>query len=172
MICMSENESDKEKLREPIPAYRDTFVHFLFGTPGNEPLLLHFLNSVLESDGQLPTASVEVRNPFNPATFATEKWTILDVKATDERGAIFMVEFQTSERQAFADRMTYYGCRSFGGQHGHCHCGNNLYDVSFCWVPPVEEHSQFVPLDSESRFECGVHQQIANAHFGGGEGED
>ena len=113
---MSENELDKEKPREPIPAYRDTFVHFLFGTPGNEPLLLHFLNAVLESDGQLPTASVEVRNPFNPATFATEKWTILDVKATDEQGAIFMVEFQTSERQAFADRMTYYGCRSFGGQ--------------------------------------------------------
>ena len=113
---MSENEPNKEKSRELIPAYRDTFVHFLFGTPGNEPLLMDFLNAVLESDGQLPTQSVEVRNPFNPATFATEKWTILDVKATDEQGAIFMVEFQTSERQAFADRMTYYGCRSFGGQ--------------------------------------------------------
>jgi predicted transposase/invertase (TIGR01784 family) len=113
---MSENEYDKAKSREPVPAYRDTFVHFLFGTPGNEPLLLHFLNAVLESDGQLPTASVEVRNPFNPSTFVTEKWTILDVKATDEQGAIFMVEFQTSERQAFADRMTYYGCHSFGSQ--------------------------------------------------------
>jgi len=113
---MSENEPSKAMSREPIPAYRDTFVHFLFGTPGNEPLLLHFLNAVLESDGQLPTASVEVRNPFNPATFATEKYSILDVKATDERGDIFAVEFQTSERQAFADRMTYYGCRSFGGQ--------------------------------------------------------
>jgi predicted transposase/invertase (TIGR01784 family) len=109
-------ETDGAKPKKPIPAFRDTFVHFLFGTPGNEPLLLHFLNAVLESDGQLPTASVEVRNPFNPATFATEKWTILDVKATDEQGAIFAVEFQTSERQAFADRMTYYGCRSFGGQ--------------------------------------------------------
>ena len=113
---MSENESDKEEPREPIPAYRDTFVHFLFGTLGNEPLLLHFLNAVLESDGQQPTASVEVRNPFNPSTFVTEKWTILDVKATDERGTIFMVEFQTSERLAFADRMTYYGCHSFGSQ--------------------------------------------------------
>jgi len=52
---MSENESNEELPREPIPAYRDAFVHFLFGTPGNEPLLLHFLNAVLESDGQLPT---------------------------------------------------------------------------------------------------------------------
>ena len=112
----SGNESDKATHRKPIPAYRDTFVHFLFGTPGNEPLLLHFLNAVLESDGQLFSRSVEVRNPFNPATFITDKYTILDIKATDERGGIFMVEFQTSERKAFADRMTYYGCRSFGGQ--------------------------------------------------------
>jgi len=91
-------------------------VHFLFGTPGNEPILLHFLNSVLESDGQPFAKSVETRNPFNPATFATEKYTILDVRATDERGDIFLVEFQTSKKTAFADRMTYYGSRAFGGQ--------------------------------------------------------
>jgi len=110
---MSKNDSDD---REPIPAYRDTFVHFLFGSPGNEPILLHFLNAVLESDGQPSAQSVEMQNPFNPATFATEKYTILDVKATDERGDIFLVEFQTSERATFADRMTYYGSRAFGGQ--------------------------------------------------------
>jgi len=115
---MKENDSNdsSKKNCEPIPAYRDTFVHFLFGTPGNEPLLLHFLNAVLESDGQAAARSVEMRNPFNPQTFLTEKYTILDVRATDERGDIFVVEFQTSERKTFADRMTYYGCRSFGSQ--------------------------------------------------------
>jgi hypothetical protein len=77
MGVMSENESDKAKFQEPIPAYRDTFVHFLFGTPGNEPLLLHFLNAVLESSRQQPSRSVEVRNPFNPQTFITDKYTIL-----------------------------------------------------------------------------------------------
>jgi predicted transposase/invertase (TIGR01784 family) len=107
---------ERANSQEPIPAYRDTFVHFLFGTPGNEPILLHFLNAVLESDGQSPAKSVEMRNPFNPQTFITDKFTILDVKATDERGGIFVVEFQTSERAAFADRMTYYACRAFGGQ--------------------------------------------------------
>ena len=105
-----------KKSQEPIPAYRDTFVHFLFGSPGNEPILLDFLNAVLESDGQLPAKSVEMKNPFNPATFVTDKYTILDVRATDERGDIFVVEFQTSERATFADRMTYYGSRAFGGQ--------------------------------------------------------
>ena len=93
--------------REPVPAYRDTFVHFLFGSPGNEPILLHFLNAVLESDGQPFAKSVVARNPFNPQTFVTDKYTILDIKATNERGGIFVVEFQTSERATFADRLTY-----------------------------------------------------------------
>ena len=102
--------------RELIPAYRDTFIHFCFGSVGHEPLLLSFLNAVLESDGQQPAKSVEMRNPFNPATFIREKYTILDVRATDERGGIFQVEFQTSEKKTFADRMTYYGAKSLGGQ--------------------------------------------------------
>ena len=113
---MIENGPNKAKSQELIPAYRDTFVHFLFGTPGNEPILLHFLNAFLESDGQSFAKSVEMCNPFNPATFVTDKYTILDVRATDERGDIFVVEFQTSERTTFADRMTYYGSRAFGGQ--------------------------------------------------------
>ena len=110
------NEADKSKSQELIPAYRDTVAHFLFGTPGHEPLLIYFLNAFLESDGQAFARSVEMKNPFNPATFLTEKYTILDVRATDERGDIFVVEFQTSERKAFADRMAYYGSRSFGSQ--------------------------------------------------------
>jgi predicted transposase/invertase (TIGR01784 family) len=98
-----------KKSQQPIPAYRDTFVHFLFGSPGNEPILLHFLNAVLESDGQPPAKSVRASNPFNPQTFVTDKYTILDVKATDERGGLFVVEFQTYERSTFAERLTYSG---------------------------------------------------------------
>ena len=119
---MSKNDPDKapddhsKKPRKPIPAYRDIFVHYLFGSPGNEPILLHLLNAVLESDGQAPAKSVEMRNPFNPQTFVTEKHTVLDVKATDERGDFFMVEVQTTDQTAFGDRMTYYTSRTFGGQ--------------------------------------------------------
>jgi predicted transposase/invertase (TIGR01784 family) len=113
---MSENVSKDVKYRVPVPAYRDTFVHFLFGSPGNEPILLHFLNAVLESDGRRPAKSVVMRNPFNPKKFVKEKHTVLDVKATDERGDIFIVEVQTAERATFADRMTYYGSRAFSSQ--------------------------------------------------------
>ena len=52
---MGGNDPNRQEL---IPAYRDTFVHFLFGSPGNEPILLHFLNAVPENDGQPPAKSV------------------------------------------------------------------------------------------------------------------
>ncbi|MDR3110437.1 MAG: Rpn family recombination-promoting nuclease/putative transposase [Planctomycetaceae bacterium] len=43
-------DSDKRQHPSLIPAYRDTFIHFLFATPGNEDILLDFLNSILEND--------------------------------------------------------------------------------------------------------------------------
>lgn len=99
-----------------IPAYRDTFVHYLFGVPKNEDILLDFVNAVLDNDDQPLAKSVEAQNPFNPATFVADKYSILDVKAKDDRGDIFVIEFQTAERQEFADRMVYYGGRTFAGQ--------------------------------------------------------
>jgi predicted transposase/invertase (TIGR01784 family) len=156
---MSENEPDKRP-REPIPAYSDTFVHFLFGTPGNEPLLLGFLNAVLESDGQLPTQSVEVQNPFNPATFITDKYTILDVKATDEWGKIFAVEFQTSERKAFADRMTYYSCRSFGGQMYRGTAYSSLNTVIAIAVTTFEMFSQLRSIHNSFRMTAKADSRV------------
>ena len=113
---MSKNTPNEVETRKLIPAYRDTFIHFLFGSPGHEPILLHLLNAFLESDGQAPAKSVAMRNPFNPKTFVTEKHTVLDVRATDERGDFFMVEVQTTDQTAFGDRMTYYTSRTFSSQ--------------------------------------------------------
>jgi predicted transposase/invertase (TIGR01784 family) len=96
-----------------IPAYRDTFVHYLFATPGNEDCLLDLLNAFLEDDGQPLVKSAEPKNPFNPQTFITDKYSILDVKATDESGEVFVIEFQTSERAEFANRMLYYCCKAY-----------------------------------------------------------
>ena len=63
------SEIGKAQSREPILAYRGTFVHFLFGSPGNESILLHFLNAMLNSDGQSFAKSVEARNPFNKFSY-------------------------------------------------------------------------------------------------------
>ncbi|MDR1958155.1 MAG: Rpn family recombination-promoting nuclease/putative transposase [Planctomycetaceae bacterium] len=33
--------------RQPIRATADTFIHYLFATPGNEPVLMSFVNALL-----------------------------------------------------------------------------------------------------------------------------
>jgi predicted transposase/invertase (TIGR01784 family) len=131
---MSEQASQKAEEIPPkplIPAYRDTFVHYLFATPGkeSEESLLDFVNAVLENDDQPLVQSVETKNPFNPQTFVTDKYSILDVKATDASGDIFVVEFQTSERAEFANRMMYYCCKSYSLQMSK---GESY--VVLCWV--------------------------------------
>ena len=181
---MSENDPNKKETGgksqplEPIPAYRDTFIHFLFGSPGNESILLNFLNAVLESDGQPPAKSVVAKNPFNPQTFVTDKFTILDVKATDERGDIFAVEFQTSERTTFADRLTYYGSRTFGGQmykgdpYSILRAVIAIAVTTFEMFPQLESiHNSFF-FDGEGRPESYFHPFVADAHIGGDQREN
>jgi len=104
------------KPQKLIPASSDAFIHYLFASPGNEPILLDMLNAVLEADGQVPAKSVETRNPFNPQTYITEKHSVLDVRATDEQGDFFQVEVQTTSQTSFGDRMTYYAARTFSTQ--------------------------------------------------------
>jgi predicted transposase/invertase (TIGR01784 family) len=46
----------------------------------------------------------------------TEKYTILDVKATDSSGKIFTIEFQTCGYASFAERLLYYWARTYARQ--------------------------------------------------------
>ncbi|MDR1493078.1 MAG: Rpn family recombination-promoting nuclease/putative transposase [Planctomycetaceae bacterium] len=105
-----------EEPKPLIPATRDTIIHYLFGSVGNEDILRDFINAVLENDNLPLLRSVEMRNPFNPQKFITDKYTILDVKATSLTGEIFVVEFQRGDHPAFAERMLYYCCKTYSSQ--------------------------------------------------------
>ena len=112
-----------------IKATSDAVVHFLFASPGNEDLLLSFINAVLVDAGQPPVARVTVRNPYSTKNFLHEKDFILDIKAEDEQGRTFTIEFQIAEQEAFVDRILYYWAKSFTGQ---------LMKVLLKKNPPVE----------------------------------
>jgi len=99
-----------------IKATADTVVHFLFASPGNEDLLLSLINAVLVDAGHPPVAKVTVRNPFNPKTFLADKDSILDIKAEDEHGKTFTIEFQVAEHDAFVNRILYYWAKCYTGQ--------------------------------------------------------
>jgi len=59
---------------------------------------------------------VTILNPFNPATYETDKPSILDVKATDDSGTIYNIEIQSKGNAEFIHRSLYYWARTYSGQ--------------------------------------------------------
>ncbi|MDH4127336.1 MAG: Rpn family recombination-promoting nuclease/putative transposase, partial [Spirochaetota bacterium] len=84
-----------------VKPYSDIFVKYLFGSQGNEDILLHFINAVL-SDSELKRVSdVAILNPFNLQSFSKDKLSILDVKARDETDRLYNIEIQSTSDEGF-----------------------------------------------------------------------
>jgi predicted transposase/invertase (TIGR01784 family) len=110
------NEITMSDSRPKIKATADTFVHYLFATPGNEHILLSFVNAVQEDAGQPPVKETQVLNPFNPKTFITDKRSIIDIKAVAKNNRSFVIEFQVALHEAFLNRTLYYWARAYIAQ--------------------------------------------------------
>jgi len=94
----------------------DIFVKFLFGSEENSDILLEFINAVLTNIGFDKITSVEIKNPFNIKDFVFDKETILDVKATDEKGRIYDIEIQSFGNDIFINRSLYYWSKLYSAQ--------------------------------------------------------
>ena len=99
-----------------IRAVADTFIHYLFATPGNEHILLAFVNAVQEDAGCKPVKGTKVQNPFNPKTFITDKRSIIDIKAVAENDRHFVIEFQIAPTPEFLKRAVYYLAKAYVSQ--------------------------------------------------------
>ncbi len=82
--------------------------------PGNENLLVSFLNGVLEL--KYPIASVDILNPYNDKEFIGDKLSIVDIKASDDRGSIYQIEVQLSTPKYLENRMLYTWSNVYKGQ--------------------------------------------------------
>jgi predicted transposase/invertase (TIGR01784 family) len=83
----------------------DCVFKALLGSPRRAELLLDFLNGVLEPEP--PITHVQILNPYNEREFVGDKLTIVDVKATDERGVIYQVEIQLRHNEWLPARMLH-----------------------------------------------------------------
>ncbi len=99
-----------------IKAYSDIFVKYLFGSEGNEDILLDFINDVLSDSGFTLIKEVEVLNPFNIKEFREDKLSILDVKAVDEHGKTYNIEIQSTTEPYYRNRILYYWSRLYSSQ--------------------------------------------------------
>jgi len=97
-----------------IRAWIDFAFRKIYGKPGNEICLISLLNAVLQFVD--PVVSVEYLNPFGIKDFETDKLVCVDVKATDQRGRVFIVEIQIVVQSSFAKRAVFYACEAYTDQ--------------------------------------------------------
>jgi predicted transposase/invertase (TIGR01784 family) len=91
------------------------FKH-VFGREESKPALISLLDAVLQPAEGQHIASLDLLNPFNDKEFPDDKWSILDIKARDQKGRQFNVEMQMLAYGAFRQRALYYWARLHQGQ--------------------------------------------------------
>jgi predicted transposase/invertase (TIGR01784 family) len=137
-----------------IRAWIDFAFRKIYGKPGNEICLISLLNAVLRFVD--PVVSVEYLNPFGIKDFETDKLVCVDVKATDQRGRVFIVEIQIVVQSSFAKRAVFYACEAYTDQ---LRAGQGYGDLkatySICLLmrnlwEDEQLHHQFRLVDRES----------------------
>jgi len=71
---------------------------------------------VLIDSGFNPIVDIEIKNPFNYQEYLSDKFSILDLKATDENGRIYNIEVQTTGNSAYVNRTLYYWAKLYSSQ--------------------------------------------------------
>lgn len=99
-----------------VDVKNDIAFRKIFGNEKKKVILISFLNAVLGLEGRDRIKDVTLLNPFQLPRIAGEKSSIIDVKATDEKGSTFIVEMQVAEPAGFDKRVLYYTSKDYAGQ--------------------------------------------------------
>jgi len=78
----------------------------IFGTEQNKNVLKSLINSVLPKDEQI--VEVTIKNPYNETDFIGDKLSVVDIKATDEKGRWYDIEIQVKEQKFYGKRAIFY----------------------------------------------------------------
>jgi predicted transposase/invertase (TIGR01784 family) len=88
----------------------------IFGNESKKKSLISFLNAVISLPKKEQIVDVEITNPYQLGKLSGGKSTIVDVKAKDEKGNVFIVEMQVAEFHSFHKRILYYTSQSYVAQ--------------------------------------------------------
>ena len=88
----------------------------IFGSEENKDILLLFINAILPEQDTL--ASLELKNPYNLKDFASDKMTILDIRAIDNLGRSVTIEMQVTDQLYYEKRALFCWSEVYGKQLG------------------------------------------------------
>ncbi len=99
-----------------FPLRNDLVFKLVFGQEGNEEILARLIDALLHFSGDRRIANLTLLSPLNLKEFEDDKFTIVDVKATDYAHRRFTIEMQVREFPSFEKRMAYYLALLYTGQ--------------------------------------------------------
>jgi predicted transposase/invertase (TIGR01784 family) len=94
----------------------DIIFRYVFGTEGNQPLLICLLNAILGYSGKDRIRDIRILNPNIERECLDDKLVVLDIKATDCLGRLFNVEVQLTPKAGYIGRVMYYLAKLYSGQ--------------------------------------------------------
>jgi predicted transposase/invertase (TIGR01784 family) len=99
-----------------VDVTNDIAFRKIFGNDNKKKSLISFLNAVIDLPQNEQIVAVEITNPYQLGILSGGKSTIVDVKAKDEKGNVFIVEMQVAEFDYFHKRILYYTSQSYVAQ--------------------------------------------------------
>ncbi|PEF61820.1 Rpn family recombination-promoting nuclease/putative transposase [Bacillus cereus] len=88
----------------------------LFGTKGNENILMGFLNAVLQKTLSSPIMSLTLEDPHVHKEYKEDKLSIMDVRATLGTGEFINIEIQIANKHDIQKRSLYYWSKLYASQ--------------------------------------------------------
>ena len=94
----------------------DVAFRQIFGIEAHKHILIHFINDVLELEGNSQIEEVTFISPIQNPVIASKKESIVDVLCTDKSGIQIIVEMQVKPTKGFEKRAQYYAAKAYARQ--------------------------------------------------------
>jgi len=88
----------------------------VFGNQAYPEITISFLNALLGSRLQVPVVSIDFLDPFNQQETKELKYSILDIRCTDQLKRQFIIEIQVKAQEFFPKRIQYYRAQAIARQ--------------------------------------------------------
>ena len=103
----------------------------IFGTERNKDILIHFINDMLDFQGNQCIQKVSFLKTNQDPEIASKKQSILDVLCTHQRGWQYIVEMQVAKTKGFEKRAQYYAAKAYTNQLNQSEDYHKLKEVIF-----------------------------------------
>ena len=120
----------------------DCVFKALLGSKKHKKILINFLNAFLGLKKGKLIKNVVIMNPYNEREFSTDKLSIVDLKATDEKGRFYQIDVQISIPAGLAERMIFNWSQIYSTQLARGNDYPSLKPTTSIWIL---ENPLFVP---------------------------